>query len=90
MKKLQKRKGIYGVIVRKDEDGYFVVAADYYISAEWLKQEVQYLANFRRRTYIPLFFRNHYQAAYYGLEIGGVTRLNLPDRHRGHEYKPTA
>ena len=90
MKKFKKRKGIYGVIVRKDENGYFVATSDYNASASLLKECAQYLADRDHCIYIPLFFRNYYQAEYYGLDTEGVTRDTIPDRHRGCEYKPTA
>ena len=77
MNKLKKRKGLHGVIVRKDGDKYYVVMSCSCASANGVKQYAKYLAD-------------HYQAMYYHLEIEGVTRDTIPHRHRGCEYKPTA
>lgn len=90
MNKLKKRKGLYGVIVRKDSDKYCVIMSGDCASAKVVKQHAQYLADLYHQVCIPLFFRNYYQAMYYHLEIEGVTRDTIPYRHRGHEYKPTA
>lgn len=90
MKKFKKRKGLYGVIVRKDSDGYFVAMSCYHLAASEIKNRAQYLADRDHQVYIPLFFRNHYQAEYYHLDTEGITLDTIPDRHRGCEYKPTA
>ena len=90
MNKLKKRKGLHGVIVRKDGDKYYVVMSCSCASANGVKQYAKYLADHYHNIYIPLFFRNYYQAMYYHLEIEGVTRDTIPHRHRGCEYKPTA
>ena len=90
MKKFKKRKSPYIVIVRKDSDGYFVVMSCYFQSINGAKEYTQYLADRDHYVYIPLFFRNHYQAEYYHLETEGMTLDTIPDRHRGCEYKPTA
>ena len=87
MKKFKKRKGLYGVIVCKDNDGYRVVSADYYAHANAIKQDAQLLANWYNHVYIPLFFRNYYQAQYYHVEDVSAIVDTLPDRHRGREYK---